>query len=114
MKAITMLSSLFHPQRRSGRREDRSPYSSFRSSPFAQRRPLNHDADDEGSDDENHHHDENEEFHQQEYDSHAEDHEDDDESSPLLPIFSAEHLGMFDFHSSFFSTVSPSSFHAWP
>lgn len=78
-----MLASLLRPRKGRRRRPEASPFSS----PFAQRT----DARDPERDYLNPHGSDEEEDH---YDGGGED--DDDENDPVLPIFSAEHLGKSD------------------
>lgn len=105
-----MLSSLLHPSRsfRRGRQRDHSPFSSpftSASSPVATRRGETSERrrpaaryDDELSEDEEYDEDDVDEAMEGEYEETPEDFEEEDEdgleeTTPLLPIFSAAHLG---------------------
>lgn len=102
-----MLSSLLRPKKGRKRVEQHSPFSSQyadQSSPILarnQRRETRHatadftetELDDENTEDEDEEEEEDMELGQDEEDIEGDDDEDGDEDIPLLPIFSAAHLG---------------------
>lgn len=81
-----MFSSLLRPKNRGRRSGDRSP------SPVAVRRPLLHDSDGRAVEGQR----EEELDGDMTYDDDEEEDDEDDIDTPLLPIFSSEHLGMQD------------------
>ena len=81
-----MLSSLLRPKK-ARRRVEHSPFSS----PYAERRHATADFTEDDGEDEN---TEDEEDQDEEEDDDEIEEEDGDEDTPLLPIFSAAHLGI--------------------
>lgn len=88
-----MLSSLLRPKKVRRRVEEHSPFSS----PYAERRHATADfTEDDGEDENTEDEDEQEEEEEDnlEEEQEAIEEEDGDEDTPLLPLFSAAHLGM--------------------
>jgi hypothetical protein len=88
-----MLSSLLRPKKTRRRVEEHSPFSS----PYAERRHATADFTEDDGEDENteDEEDQDEEEGDDDDDDEAIEEEDGDEDTPLLPIFSAAHLGLF-------------------
>jgi hypothetical protein len=84
-----MLSSLLRPKKARRRVEEHSPFSS----PYAERRHATADFTEDDGEDENTE-DEDDQEEDEGDDEEAIEEEDGDEDTPLLPIFSAAHLGI--------------------
>ena len=84
-----MLSSLLRPKKARRRVEEHSPFSS----PYAAQRHATADFTEDDGEDENTE-DEDDQEEEEGDDEDAIEEEDGDEDTPLLPIFSAAHLGM--------------------
>jgi hypothetical protein len=90
-----MLSSLLRPKKARRRVEEHSPFSS----PYVERRHATADFTEDDGEDENteDEEDQDEEDEEERDDEEVIEEEDGDEDTPLLPIFSAAHLG-WSFH----------------